>query len=227
MSYGPADPTNEGFDPSQALHANWVAYPWSAPPTVKWSSYTEEISCLKDRNGDPIRNKAGDPISPPPTRPISTPVAVVTRIEKSFNPLYITLYKDTVNEFEWQGYPAESVLCKEIVGDRVVDPEWGVLWTVSYTFAFRPPVKASNDEVIVAGWDTQVLNAGYYYKRPDGWQSRIVVDGVPASEPVPLDNDGAVLAPAADPVYLAFKTFLTADFDDFNFASDLLTASTV
>lgn len=225
LSYAPYDAKTEGGATGAAADS-WIVSPFSAPPTLRWASEDEDLAVTHDRAGEPILNKAGDPFDPPLVVPFSTPVATVTRVEKSFDPEWITYFKNSVNSAEWLGWPAESVMVKDITGDRVYDPDWGWLWNVSYTFAFRPKLIAADDETVIqAGWSPQVLNAGLRELK-DGQKKPIEFDGAPSSSPVPLKNDGSRASPTDDPVFLVFDVFRSSDFDLLNMPTNLFTAST-
>lgn len=229
LGYSPIDPTKDGVDPSDPTSVNnWIVSPWSATPTLTWTSEDSEFAVTHDRDGEPILNKAGDPFDPPLTVPITTPIAVVSRIEKSFNDDWVNLYKNRVNHAAWLGWSAESVLIKDITGERTLDPDWGVLWRVTYTFAFRPSVVVSTsggDVVVYPGWAEQVLNSGLR-ELVSGELKPINLDGAPVSTPVPLKDDGTRAGPDDDPIFLTFNTRLKADFGGLNLPSDLFSAST-
>lgn len=222
LDYKPIDPAE--FGASGGGLVNWIMAPWTAPPVLKWSSEDAEWAITHDREGKEILNKAGDPYDPPLMDVLAVPIATVSRVEKAFDPDWIIVYKNTVNRDPWLAWPAESVLCKDIVGDRFFDPDWGWLWTVTYTYGFKPAVKAADNTVIQAGWDAYVLNAGLREKK-DGKLRPIMLGNAPASSPLPLDNDGKY-APNDPPVYLRFKVKPTSDFADFNMPLDLFSAST-
>lgn len=219
LEYRPVDIAGDG--PAQGGGVtNWIMAPTLAPPTLRWASEDVEFACTHDRAGEPILNAAGDPFDPPITIFLPTPIANVARTEAAFKPIWITTYKGTVNHAAWMGFPAESVLCKDITADRVHDPDHGYLWTVNYTFAFRPSVLGSDDEtVIIAGWDTQVLNAGKREK-VSGVREVIIINGAPVSDPVPLQLDGTY-DPDGDPKYLRFAVYPKKDFSYFNFPPNL------
>jgi len=226
LAYGPFDAATEG-GASGAQVNNWIMAPFNAPPTLRWSSEDEEIAITHDRDGKPILNKAGDPFDPPLSVPFSTPIATVTRVEKSFDSAWITYFKNSVNASTWLGWPTESVQVKDITADRVYDPDWGWLWTVTYTFAFRPSIIADDldETVIQAGWSVQVLNAGLR-ELVSGSKRPIIFDGAPTSSPVPLKLDGSKAAPDDDPVFLTFPVLRKTDFSLLNMPANLFSAST-
>lgn len=211
----------------------FLANPLNARPLLKWSSSTEEIACTHDRYGNPILNTAGDPFDPPLTRPYSTPIATITRTLATFDPDWIVQYKDHVNASTWMGNPAGTVLCKEINADAVYDADWGWMWSQTLEFAFRPIIILAvgtpskpwilKNAVLLAGWAKQILNAGLR-QLVSGAVKPINIDNAPISQPVPLKSNGTY-DPAADPVYLTFDIYETAEFADFNLPADLFSAS--
>lgn len=230
LNYGPNDPAQEGVDAGQQQNNNWIQFPWAAPPTLQWGAEEVEVALTHDRSGEPILNKAGDPFDPPLTISETVSVATVTRIEKSFDPQWITYFRGAINDDAWLGWERGSVLCQTISADRTHDADWGALWRVSYSFAFRPPIEFPperpwEDAKLRAGWAVQVLNAGLRQKVGDELKP-ILSDGAPVSAPVPLDDDGKVLDPEGEPGYLVFDVLPEADFNLFNFPSDLFSAST-
>lgn len=230
LNYGPNDPAQDGVDSGSNSNSNWIQVPWYAPPTLQWSAEEIEIALTHDRTGQPILNKAGDPFDPPLTISETVPVATVTRIEKSFDPAWITYFKGAINDAQWYDWDAGSVLCQTISADRTHDADWGALWRVSYSFAFRPPIELPpeapwEDAKLRAGWAVQVLNAGLRQKVGND-RKPILDDGAPVSSPVPLDDDGKPLKPDDEPKYLIFDVLPEADFSLFNFPADLFSAST-
>jgi len=229
LEYRPVDVVNNG--PAQGSQINnWIMAPTLAPPTLKWSSEDVEFACTHDRDGKPILNKAGDPFDPPITIFLATPVATISRVEATFNPAWITIYKETVNDGAWMGFPSESVLCKDITADQFHSPDHGYLFTVNYKFAFRPSVLGSDGETVIrAGWDAQVLNAGKRELRlrpplVEPTRVPIFIDDAPVSDPVPLDDNGQY-DPEGEPNYLRFAIHPKKDFSFFNFPANLFSAT--
>jgi len=231
LEFGPYNSQIDG-SATGPLVSQWILSPFEAPPTVRWSSSSEDFACTHDRDGKPILNKAGDPFDPPIQIPISTPIANVTRVLKAFDPAFITVFKDSVNETEWLGWAPESVLCQEITADKYYDADWGYLWNVSYQFSFRPSAvdMTSHGIVIDPGWAVQVLNAGLRQKKLKDAEHmiyekrQIMIDGSPISSPENLDENGKY--PADEPVYLSFSVRRTAEFALLGLPFDLFSAST-
>lgn len=223
-----------GGEGSGANPSAFQANPVNAPPLIKWSSETEEVACTHDRNGQPILNSAGDPFDPPLTRPLSTPIATITRTLSSFDPNWINQFKEHTNNATWCDFPADTVLCKDLTADKVYDPDWGVLWPQTIVLAFRPIVTTDTTDpstpwvtktsTLLAGWNQQVLNAGFRQKVGTVLQ-QIRTDGAPAPTPALLKADGTAAAPSDDPVYLTFETREQADFSLFNLPADLFSAT--
>lgn len=226
LSFAPYDfKVDGGADNPQA--ASWIMAPFAAPPTLRWGSSSEDFAVTHDRDGVAILNTVGDPFDPPIQLPVSIPVLTVSRVLKSFDPTWITYFKDSVNGAEWLGWPLESVLCQEITADRFYDADWGWLWRQETQFAFRPSlvVEGATETTVDPGWAVQILNAGMRAKLPGGEVGAVRIDGQPISKPVPLSADGRYL-PAEDPHYLSFNVRRTADFSLLDLPDDLFTAST-
>lgn len=221
LDYKPIDPAEFGAGGGGLV--NWIMAPWTAPPVLKWSSADMDWAITHDREGKPILNSADDPFDPPIVTQLTIPVATITRVEKAFDPDWILVFRNRVNKDPWLGWPAESVLCQDLTGDRIFDPDWGWLWTTTYTLAFKPSRTADNGAVMDAGWDAYVLNAGLR-ERKNGTLRPIMLGNAPASSPLPLDDDGEYDPNVA--IYRRFKIHRTANFDDFNFPTNLFSAST-
>jgi hypothetical protein len=226
LEFGPFDASIEGAAVGASVNV-WVMSPFEQRPAVKWGSRSEDFAVTHDRDGEPILNTVGDPFDPPIQVPVSTPVAVVTRVLKSFDPDWIAVFKDAVNDDTWLGFPAESVLCQDITAEPFYDADWGWLWTVTMEFAFRPSRvdMTAHGIVIDPGWAVQVLNAGLRAKLPGGGVGQVLIDNAPISSPVALKADGTYDS-TADPYYLSFNVRRTADFDLLDLPSDLFTVST-
>jgi hypothetical protein len=236
LSYGPRNVRDDGPAQGDGL-VNWVMAPWETPPELAWTSEEEEVHLGFDRDGNPLLNTAGDPFDPTiPTR-ISTPILKVTRTQRPpFLPAWITTYKNVVNDAEWQGFPAESVLCRDITADRIWDADHGKLWRTTYTFAFRPSVLASDGTtVLIPGWASRTQNTGrreIVYQMVEGLpistgKLRKITDedGQPVADPVPLAEDGTPLAAGDDVIYKLFNMYPKVDFGYFNFPADMLDGS--
>jgi hypothetical protein len=62
------------------------------------------------------------------------------------------------------------------------------------------------------GWDAKPLNAGMR-QLIGGERKPINLGGQEATTPVPLDNDGKPLDPAAAPIFLEFKRYAATSFN--------------
>lgn len=216
--------------------ATFTSNPFSAPPTVRWSSESEEVAVTLDKYGTPILNAAGDPFSPPLTKVKSTPICTITRLLPSFDPAWLTQYKDHVNSDVWMDFPAGVVLCKDMTADRTYINDYGYAWEQTITLAFRQIVTASapnpdapwktDTDVIEAGWATQVLNSGLRQRVPDPVNTGkylikpVMADGAPVGDEVVLKPDGTY-DPNADPNYLVFDLYEEVDFSGFDLPTDL------
>lgn len=203
--------------------------PFAAPPKLRWASDVEEFAHTHDKDGTPILNTAGDPPSEPIITPVSVPTAIVSRMVREFDTAWIDSFRGRINATEWLGWPAGSVMCKEITADREWLPDvQGYGWAVEYQFAFKPPIvvdDGGDDVLIYPGWSAQVRNAGLREK-VSGVIKQILVDDAPVSSPVGLKLDGTKAGPSDDPVYLTFDVHPEAEFADLDLPSDLFTVGT-
>lgn len=216
--------------------STFTANPFNAPPTVRWSSESEEVACTLDRYATPILNSAGDPFDPPLTKVKSTPICTITRMLPSFDTNWLTQYKDHVNKSEWQGFPAGTVLVKDMTADRTYLNDYGYAWEQTITLAFRPIILAESTDpeapwktdidIVEAGWATQVLNSGLRQRVPDPDNpgdykvEQVLIDNSPTSSEVYLTKDGT-FDPNTDPNYLAFDLYDEVEFDGFDLPDDL------
>lgn len=228
VAYSKLDPSKDDKGP---VGDDGVRDPFAAPPKLSWRSQVEEEAKYRDRDGEVLLNKAGDPFIPPITVPRPVVVAVVHRVEREFSSAWVTEYMGRINDAEWLGWPAGSVLCLEITSDR----DWntdisGWVWNTEYQFAFKEPVLGEDGSIIRDGWTMNVLNAGMREKIASidtgtGFAlKQIIVDGAPISSPVNLKSDGRVLQPGGDPVFLPFNVYAEADFTGLNMPDDLFSA---
>jgi hypothetical protein len=225
VTFGPQDPAKDDrgpVDPETGLRD-----PFAAPVKLRWTTEFEDYAPEMDKAGNPILNKAGDPFSTPIVIPYPTSVAIVSRVEREYDETWLSNFKGRVNSAEWLGWPAGSVLCQDINGDR----EWnddiqGWTWPTEYKFAFRPPIVVSSKKVY-PGWSVQVLNAGLREK-VSGVKRPIIIKGAQVSEPWLLDSSGVAYPEdsTAEPVYLTFDIYPEADFDALGLPADLFTVGT-
>jgi hypothetical protein len=231
LTYSQSDWKQQQGEGAQA--SAFIANPLEAPPSVRWSTESREEAVTLDRNGTPVLNSAGDPMDPTITRTVSNPVVTIERMLPAFDPDLILTYKDRVNSSAWMGYPAGTVLCKDITADRVFDADWGYMWRQSLVFSIKPIIVAespdpdapwqTDTDVISPGHAVQALDAGKRHRK-DGKLEQIMIDDAPVSDPVYLQEDGTY-DPEGDPHYLVFDVFDEAEFADLNLPADLLSAS--
>jgi hypothetical protein len=219
MEFTQRKPTDQ--DGAQADNT-FTVNPVLAPPAVRWGSERMEIACIYDRTGKPIVNAGvGDPFDPPLTRPYTVPIVNVTRTLTTFDPNWVFDYQDHINEFDWLGFPAGTVLCKELAGNRVFHSDYGWLWEQVVAFAFKPIRTADDGTIIENGWAEVILNTGLREK-VDGKIRKVIVDNSPVNSPVPLTSKGKY-DPDDEQGYVVFDIYPTADFAAFDLPEDLFT----
>ncbi len=208
LEYGPYDYQHEKGDDQGG-----TADPLTQKPEVSWGTAKFEESRPEDSDGQPYLNTVGDPLEDPPAHEESRPVLTITRNEPQYNEVWVNQFVDHVNSDPFLGWAMDTVKCKDIVGKRVWDKDWGYHWEVSYEFEFRPE-----------GWTSKLLNAGYRELDGSGDPQMVLVSGAPVSSPVALTEAGHY-DPDASPFFLEFREFEHADFDFLNIPEDILTAS--
>lgn len=225
LKFGRYNANQEAVDPDTG-----VKDPFSEPPTLRGRGEEVEVAVAYDNAGNPVLNSAGEPFANAPTISLPTLVFEVSQLRRTFDPSLITSLQGHVNDAEWQGWPAGSVLCKSVTASRTWNSDtdsWA--WDTSYEFAMREPIESGGVDVL-PGWTLQILDCGYSAK--DGTNpNKLILDktGATVSDPVPLDGAGGRLDPADDPVYLEFAVYPEASFATLlpDLPPDLFSAGTV
>lgn len=189
--YGPWTPKNEN--------------PLLDPEELEYGGAQFERVIDFDINGDPICNSAGDWFDPPVTIDDSRPTFTVTRNEGTFDRARARQMRDKLNAALFYDYAPGTVKCGFITGQRLWHAAIGFYYKVRYPF-----------DVNEDGWDRTILDQGYRYLS-GSQRKQILVDGSPATSPVPLDGAGGQLAVGGTPVGLAFTLYESADFSTFGF----------
>lgn len=186
--------------------------PLSRPPVWKYSYQQTTEAVRVDNGGAAVVNSAGLPFDPPATIEVSRPVLSVTVNRAAFDHSAFDQLQDAVNSKQWWGLNPRVARC---IGLEVASAfENGVAyWTVTYTFALKYDT-----------WDLRILDCGYTEKVVEHHvgdpgpvtRQRKIKDpyGREATEPVPLDGNGAKLAVGDPPVFLTFRVYRERDFNE-------------
>ena len=128
------------------------------------------------------------------------------------NPAYLTYrFDNCVNDAPHWGFPAGSLLCRNIREERLFNTSVGIhYWNVNLEIAYNPQ-----------GWLFQKANAGFYaYDAESGLTLPIYNDdGSPVSKPQLLNANGTRMEDnsySAQPVMLDFRIYETANFNALN-----------
>jgi hypothetical protein len=205
-----------GGQPGQPQASN----PLLRPPSVDWQTRYRTVARLTTvdelprSQKRPIANSAGTPYDPPPTEQEPMRVLTFRRNESTFRPYQTLLYIWRVNNDVFQGYPAYTVLCENIVGTEQYENSVRY-WDVTYTFLFADH------------HDTELLDKGPNYLTEDNGDGRKPKEfrdstGRPIGDQL-LDGNGNPLPRnpvtgkyTGEPVNLRFETKLSARFADLN-----------
>jgi hypothetical protein len=181
VKYGPWDPLTHAVDGN----------PVNLPVRFYFDFTVAEKVAFEDVDGDPIVNSAGDPYDPPLMREVLRATLNVERNELASTVNIVTLQQlsNTLNVATWNSFPAKTVRLSPM---KIPMAEYSQV-TNQYFY----PMKY----VFEIDWDTwvkQILNAGFRQLDSSGNLIPILVNGQPATTPVPLDESGhAILTPAS------------------------------
>lgn len=162
--------------------------PLNVPVRLRIDITLAEVAAFEDVDGNPIVNAAGDPYDPPLTREVIRATLTVLRNEShSFNILGTLQLSNTLNVATWNSFPAKTVRLGPL---KLPEPIYS---QVINNFYF--PM----EYVFDINWDTwvkQIVNAGFRQLDASGNLVPILINGQPATTPVPLDESGhAILTP--------------------------------
>lgn len=182
--------------------------PLLMPPVFSWGKKSAtRPATLYDAKGNVVAgvNSAGDPIDPPPTAEETWTTLEIARNWASFDPVKMSQFDDTVNEFAYLGFGPLEVLCTGVTAESEY-VKGAVIWKVRGRFE----IKADGPK----SWALQILDRGFQGYDNAG-NKRVFVDqatGRSLSGASLLDGTGKQLARNAAPVFLTFYTKAYMDF---------------
>ena len=225
------DVTYEPVEPAKV--AEWQN-PLSAP--LEWSvdgSHFEKILDLAvpidgDEiypNGKPVLNSAQDPFDPPVTRDDARSVITIRGNVPDWDPVAGTgfnanlaaTYRNTTNKYTWLNFIPQSVRIETLSAQSqwhpslcdptTTPPKLGYFWQITLGLQI-------DTETL---WQKKVLDAGYRtWDATSHVHHPILIDGVPATAPVPLDGKGQMAVADSNGViqgtYLLFAAYKQLDF---------------
>jgi hypothetical protein len=191
-------PSNDPSDPGGGR-------PVTSIPADVWSGTTSlaAVPVTKDLAGNPIVNSANVPI---PDQAAMRPFGKLelTRSYESLAQLTaeISAYTGTVNAGAWAGTGPRTWLCEgcrwskqsQTMGKTLL-----VFYQATWSFSFD-----------AREWILEPIDRGYMEKDGSGGLKNIMVNGEPASDPVPLNN--GVAAPGTTPNILTYYIYPAVDF---------------
>ena len=184
------------------------ANPLFFPIDVTWSYRNQEIVAQYDVNGNAVTNTAGDPFDPPVVIDDPRPMLTIVRNEATFNVPLNNQYRTAVNSDPFATYNPQMARMIQISGKPDFHPVIGWYWKVTYEIEFNPPI----------GYRPKILNQGYRYLSVfTGKQVPIILNGVPVSHPMLLNQQGQVQKPGDTPYYVQPQLYNELPFSVFNF----------
>ncbi|WP_422923752.1 hypothetical protein [Singulisphaera sp. PoT] len=193
VDYGPYDANQQPQDPTQ-----WV-------PNISWGNAAFQKIIEKDKDDNEVKNSAGVPFNPALQADDSRSVLSITWNMKHFEDTWSDTYKDKINQSTFWGRAPKTVKCTPINGVRKYNPDYGWYWEVSFEFHVKEET-----------WVFKPLDAGMYKIKDDGTDiEAITKNGVPITEPVPLDGSGKPMPKDGTPTYLEIEYYKEIDFGVF------------
>jgi hypothetical protein len=168
------------------------------PPEIAWDNEIVQMTPPYDLRGSPFTNSANQPFMPAPTFPYAYPILSFTRNEKNFNLKKAAEYAFAVNDREFMGYPALTVMCQPISG-RVMYKGKIAYTRVNYKFKFQAlSVNPDTELEELFSWEPRILDQGMMRLQkdpalPDFGKAIPIFRNTPITQPVLLDLTGQPL----------------------------------
>jgi hypothetical protein len=205
--------------------------PLLTPPDIVWDTIQTEEPIDEDIYGRGIRTVNGEPIDGV-TETVFDLTVSVTRNLATFNPAAIYLFLNKVNSGPFLGFPPGVALCSAIQASSVADGDFNY-FRVTVQFIFRTPYRTAPERA----WFKRLRHEGTLVREEieaelettkEVIRRAVDDDGLPVTQPVPLDERGfEIVAPTPpvggyDPenippelegVFLEFQTKFAVDFN--------------
>ena len=184
------------------------ALPWERPDKFTFGgSITSGPAIVHYNDGfsNPkfIVNSAGDPLEGAQRDQAEFRIQI-TGNRQQFPYSMAMAYVNTVNSDSWSGFPAGTLKCQGISGQREIeqiDDAEVPYWSVSVDLAYR-----------AEGWRLKLWDVGYQEIRNGKRQKVLDALNEPVSDPVALSN-GVAQSPGQPPEMLTFKVYREAAFN--------------
>lgn len=185
--------------------------PLNATPELRWDAREYKRPVVHDKAGNAIVNTAGIPPDPYPEIDDADMTLVIVRNEASFDPVEKMTYRYTLSDRTFFGFEGVQCRLRPITAQRVLEPFQ--YYKVTYTVDI---VSRKDEDGAEKGWTLRFLSAGLV-ELVGGVRTPISMGGQPASQPVPLDANGAKLAVGSTAyVYKEFEIYPEKDWTSLN-----------
>ena len=151
--------------------------PTMARPIRSWSTTSQSLYAIKDRDGDLIVNAANQPFDGGIPVTLEMPTLVIERNEYGFNGALATQYANALNSDTFSGAAPETLRLK-ITAQEKNQGQYNY-WTVRYEMAYY-----------WLGWQPLPVNAGLKQLKSGVLVDCLDANKNPVSSPVPLDTAG-------------------------------------
>ena len=202
------------YGPWTSLLSSADGNPVNKPATIRTTSERIKKPLTEDINGNPVLNGVGDPFIPSPEIDSVANTLVIMRNEQAIDlsrndPK--TGWIDHINDAAYGPYPARTLKISPIVQRQEYHQTCGVYYPHEYHL-----------EVNGDTWDFIAADQGYRQNDPNSTASppplqKVLIEGIPADEPVFLDANGHYLPPPVnkDDIHdITFEPYNTLHFDD-------------
>jgi hypothetical protein len=182
--------------------------PLDRPSEINWGSTKVHVPAVKDIFDEAIVNSADDPFNPPIEEEQCRVTLQIVKNQIAFDGPNLGTFVNHVSSAPFFGFDTGEVKCVGIGAQRQYE-RGQFFWKVTYDFECRP------GEGLDA-WSAVVLDRGFNQLEPfpkGRTPIRDKVTGAQFSTPTLLDGTGQILDQDADPVYLTFVIYPTADFN--------------
>jgi hypothetical protein len=186
-----------------------IVDPTQRPSIISWAYNRERVQIGEtvDDPPKPIVNLAGEMFDPPVERDKARLVMSVQKNLASFSPELWASYIDTINESEWRGFAANTMLLSGMTAQTVYEGDF-FYWQVSAEFSHN------ND-----GWQPKLLEQGFrHYEDIEGVKTLVTAhddseDRLPLNQPVLLNWDGYREPDPNLALQTEFNIYKTTDFN--------------
>lgn len=181
--------------------------PLRAPAELRWDARESKRPCTQDVDGRAIMTSAEVPPDPYPEKDTAEMTLTIVRNQAAFDPVDALTYAYSLSSSNFYGFLGIQCRMRPITATRVLDPFQ--YWKVQYVIDF---ISQKDEDDVEKGWTLRFLDAGLVYL-VGSVRTAVTSGGQPATQPVPLDGTGGLLAVGStDFHYRSYVIYPTVDW---------------